>query len=144
MKLLSHVQLFVTPWTVACQAPLSMGSSRQEYWSGLPFPSPGDLSNPGIKLWPPALQADSLPSEPPENQYFAFFLWGNMPLITCEWTFSLFLISAYYLPSCYKHLCASFCGGVYSHLFGVNILLVELLCHMVTICSTLPPNCFLK
>ena len=48
-----------TPWTVACQAPLSMGFSRQEYWSGLPFPSPGDLPNPGIKPGSPALQADS-------------------------------------------------------------------------------------
>ena len=46
---LSHVQLFVTPWTVAHQAPLSMGFSRQEYWSGLPFPSPGDLPNPEIE-----------------------------------------------------------------------------------------------
>ena len=45
----SHVQLFATPWTIACQAPLSMGFSRQEYWSGLPFPSPGDFPNPGIK-----------------------------------------------------------------------------------------------
>ena len=46
---LSHVQLFVTPWTIACQAPLSMGFSRQGYWSGLPCPSPGDFSNPGIE-----------------------------------------------------------------------------------------------
>ena len=45
----SHVQLFVTPWTVACQAPLSMGFSRQEYWSGLPCPPPGDLPDPGIE-----------------------------------------------------------------------------------------------
>ena len=52
---------FVTPWTVAHQTPLSMGFSRQEYWSGLPFPSPGNLSNPGIKPGSPALQADSLP-----------------------------------------------------------------------------------
>ena len=52
------------PWTVAYQAPLSMGFSRQKYWSGLPFPSPGDLPNPGIKPWSPVLQADSLPSEP--------------------------------------------------------------------------------
>jgi len=51
-------------WTVARQAPLSMGFSRQEYWSGLPFPSPGDLSNPGIKPKCPGLQADSLPSGP--------------------------------------------------------------------------------
>ena len=61
--LLSHVRLFVTPWTVACQAPLSIGFSRQEYWSRLPFSSPGDLPNPGIEPWSPALQADSLPTE---------------------------------------------------------------------------------
>ena len=50
-----------TPWTVARQAPLSMGFSRQQYWSGLPFPSPGDLPDPGIEPRSPALQADSLP-----------------------------------------------------------------------------------
>ena len=55
----SHVWLFVTPRTVACQTPLSMGLPRQEYWSGLPFPSPGDLSDTGIELVSPALQADS-------------------------------------------------------------------------------------
>jgi len=55
----------VTPWTVACQASLSMGFSRQEYWSGLPCPPPGDLPNPGIKPRSPALQADFIPSEPP-------------------------------------------------------------------------------
>ena len=65
MKSLSRVQLFATPWTVDCQAPLSMGFSRQEYWSGLPFPSPGDLPDPGIKPGSPALQADALSSEPP-------------------------------------------------------------------------------
>ena len=59
----SHVRLFVTPWTVAGQAPLSVGFSRQEYWSGLPFPSSGDLSDPGIEAGSPALQIDSLPSE---------------------------------------------------------------------------------
>ena len=62
---LSHVWLFVTPWTVTCQALLSMGFSRQEYWCGLPFPSPGDLPNPGVEPRSPTLQADSLPSEPP-------------------------------------------------------------------------------
>ena len=55
--------LFVTPWTVARQAPLSMEFSRQEYWSGLPFPSPGDLPDPGIEPRFLALQADSLPTE---------------------------------------------------------------------------------
>ena len=67
VKLLSRVQLFVTPWTVAYQAPPSMGFSRQEYWSGLPFPSPGDLPDPGIEPRSPTLRADSLPSEPPET-----------------------------------------------------------------------------
>ena len=65
VKLLSRVQLFSTPWTVAYQAPLSMGFSRQRYRSGLPFPSPGDLPNPGIEPGSPALQADTLPYEPP-------------------------------------------------------------------------------
>ena len=54
-----------TPWTVAYNVPLSVGFSRQEYQSGLPFPSPGDLPNPGIEPGSPALQADALPSEPP-------------------------------------------------------------------------------
>ena len=58
VKLLSCVRLFVPP---------SMGFSRQEWWSGLPFPSPGDLPNPGIELGSPALQADALPSEPPRK-----------------------------------------------------------------------------
>ena len=53
----------MTLWTVACQAPLSMGFSRQGYWSGLPFPSPGNLPNPGIEPGSPALQVDSLPAE---------------------------------------------------------------------------------
>ena len=65
VKSLSHVRLFATPWTVARQAPLSMGFSRQEYWSGLPFPSPGNLPDPGIEPRSPALQADALTSEPP-------------------------------------------------------------------------------
>ena len=70
MTLLSRVQLFVTLWTVAYQAPPSMGFSRQEYWNGLPFPSPGDLSDPGIEPKSPvslALPADSLPAEPSEK-----------------------------------------------------------------------------
>ena len=65
VKSLSRVQLFATPWSVAHQAPPSMGFSRQEYWSGLPFPSPGDLPNPGIEPRSPILQADALTSEPP-------------------------------------------------------------------------------
>ena len=60
---LSRVRLFVTPWTGAHQVPLSIGFSRQEFWSGLPCPSPGDVPNPGVKPGSPALQADSLPSK---------------------------------------------------------------------------------
>ena len=65
VKSLSRVQLIATLWTVAHHpwAPPSMGFSRQEYWSGLPFPSPGALPNPGIEPGSPALQADSLPTE---------------------------------------------------------------------------------
>ena len=63
----------VTPWTVACQVPLSMGFSKQEYWSGLPFPSPGDLPDPGIKHRTPAMQADSIPTElPGASQIYVF------------------------------------------------------------------------
>ena len=65
MKSLSCVYVFETPWTVAYQAPPSMGFSRQEYWSGLPFPSPGDLPDPGIEPGSPAFQVDALTSEPP-------------------------------------------------------------------------------
>ena len=69
--LLNRVRLFATLWTVACQAPWSMEFSKQEYWSGLPFPPLGDLPNPGIKLtslaFPvsPLWQVDSLPPVPP-------------------------------------------------------------------------------
>ena len=65
MKSFSRVQLLVTQWTVAYQAPLPMGFSRQDYWSGLPFLSPGDLPNPGIEPRSAALQTCALPSEPP-------------------------------------------------------------------------------
>ena len=65
MKSLSHVRLFETPWTVTYWVSPSMGFSRQDYWSGLPFPSPGDLPDPGIKPGSPALEADALTSEPP-------------------------------------------------------------------------------
>ena len=64
VKSLSCVRLSATPWAVAYQAPPSMGFSRQEYWNGLPFPSPGDLPNPGVEPGSPALQADPLPELP--------------------------------------------------------------------------------
>ena len=63
----THFRFFATPWTVAYQAPPSMGFSRQECWSGLPFPSQGDLPDPGIDPRSPTLQADTFPSEPPEK-----------------------------------------------------------------------------
>ena len=67
VKSLSRAQLFATSWTVSYQSPPSMGFSRQEYWSGLPFPSPEDLPNPGIEPRSPALQTDALLSEPPRK-----------------------------------------------------------------------------
>ena len=76
VKSLSHVRLFATQWSVAYQAPQSMGFSRQEYWSGLPFPSPGGLPDPRIELESPALQADALPSEPPGK--------ANLYVIDCS------------------------------------------------------------
>ena len=88
VKLLSHLQLFATSWTVAYQAPLSMGFSRQEYWSGLPFPSLGDLPNPGIKPVSPALQADTLPSEPPGNVCFMYL--GDPILVAYVFTIVMY------------------------------------------------------
>ena len=64
-----------TSWTVDCQAPLSMGFFRQEYWSGLPLPSPGDLPDPGIESGPPALQADSLPTELEGSSSISHWIW---------------------------------------------------------------------
>ena len=76
VKSLSCVQLFVTPWTVAYQAPPSMGFSWQEYWSGLPFPSPGDLPNPGIEPGSSAFQADTLTSEPPGKPLYKLAMYS--------------------------------------------------------------------
>ena len=74
VKSLSPVQIFVTPWTVAYQAPPSMGFYGQEYWSGLPFPSPGDLPNSGIEPRSPAFQADALTSEPPGKPHIYLYM----------------------------------------------------------------------
>ena len=71
-KSLSRVWLFATPWTLAYQASPSMGFSRQEYWSGLPFPSAGDLPDPGIELRSPSLEADALTSDPPGKKHIYF------------------------------------------------------------------------
>ena len=80
MKSLSRVRLFATRWTVAYQAPPSMGFSRQEYWSGLPFPSPGDLPDPGIEPGSPTLQADALSSEPPKMEDYRGEIKGGQAL----------------------------------------------------------------
>ena len=71
---------FVTPWTVAPEATLSMGFSRQEYWSGLPFPSPGDIPNPGAEPGSPELQADSLPSHQGSPIHLLETMWFLEPL----------------------------------------------------------------
>ena len=70
VKVLSCVRLFAIRWTIAYQAPLSMELSRQEYWSGLPFPSQGELPNLGIEPGSPTWQADTLPTEPPGLLHF--------------------------------------------------------------------------
>ena len=93
MCVLSYARIFETSWTVAHQAPLSMGFPRPKYWTGLSFPPPGDLSDPGIKPMSPALQVNSLPIEPPGSPFFhnesyiftrkidISFLLGQMPFI---------------------------------------------------------------
>ena len=73
----------MTPWTEDRQAPLSMGFSRQEYWSGLPFPSPGDLSDPGTEPVSPALQADTLRSEPPGKPHIPIKLCVHTCVYVC-------------------------------------------------------------
>ena len=85
----SRVLLFATPWTVAHQAPPSMGFSRQEYWSGLPFLSPGDLPDPGIKPRSPAFQADALTSEPPGKPQSL----KRLPFSVPKW--AAYLVSAF-------------------------------------------------
>ena len=81
----NSVRLFVTLWTVARQAPLFIKFSRQEYWSGLSFPSPGNLPDPGIKPWSPALQADSLPSESPgKTLYTVLYSKVHKSTTTCR------------------------------------------------------------
>ena len=96
LKSLSRVRLFAIPWTVAYQAPQSMEFSRQEYWSGLLFPSPGNLPNPGIKPRSPTLQTDTLLSEPPgkERTYPHLFKWAETSaqpggrqgrVLVCHW-----------------------------------------------------------
>ena len=94
---ISRVQLFVTPWSVAQQAPLSMEFSRQEYWSGLPCPSPRDLLHPEIKPESPALHADSLPTQPPEKSWMTT---AKLPPKCCWYRgafLSSYLTAQYYI-----------------------------------------------
>ena len=88
MKLLSRVRLFAIPWTVAYQAPPSIEFSRQEYWSGLPFPSPGDLPDPGIEPRFPVLQADALLSELPGKLDISP---GNPSILSCNTYYQLII-----------------------------------------------------
>ena len=82
-QLLSHVQLFVTLWTVTCQAPLSVRFPRQDYWSGLPFPSPADLPDPNIEPMSPALQTASLPLTPPGKTIIRkYWSWQSKLMVT--------------------------------------------------------------
>ena len=84
MKLLSRVRLFAIPWAVAYQAPPSMGFSRKEYWSGLPFVSPEDLPNPRTEPGSPALPADALPSVPP-GKLMDYIVHGILQARILEW-----------------------------------------------------------
>ena len=84
----SCVSLFATRWTVACQVPLSMGFPRQEYWSGLPCPSPRDLREPGMEPTSPALQADSLSTESPgkpPKMYTEYLTLGQVLFRVLRW-----------------------------------------------------------
>ena len=94
VKSLSHVWLFSTPWTVAYQAPPSMGFSRQEYWSGVPFSSPRNLPDPRIEPGSPALQADPLLSEPPgkPNMLISPVKFVQLLLFPPFFLFSMFLL----------------------------------------------------
>ena len=92
--LLSRVQLFATPWTIAHQAPLSTGYSRQEYWSGLPFPSPGDLCHLSIEPQSPSLQADSLLSEPP-GKPICMYVYTHTHIHTHTHTHTFFFIYSF-------------------------------------------------
>ena len=127
VKSLSHVRLFVTPWTVAYQTSLSMGFSRQGYWSGLPFPSPGDLPDLGIEPRSPALQADALPLshqgfKGPESSCIRF-PWNliSLPFPLCLPALLSHLVSLFFdslssiLPECFVF------RGLYVLLFAWSI-----------------------
>ena len=115
----------VTPWTVACQAPLSIGFSRQEYWSELSFPPPGDFPNPGIEPRSPTLQVDSLPSEPAgKPSGWIIFHCIDTSHVVC---FSVELIDVWIVSlffDCYGYCCNehSFTGCFFLHLLFLAAL----------------------
>ena len=118
----SHVWLFAALWTVAYEAPLSMGFSRQGCWSGLPFPSPGDLSDPGIESRSPALQADCLPSEPPGKLYYR---WTGIKTQWSGWTQinimnSSILIVLFWIVAACQHWWIQTCLHSHSVIFNQN------------------------
>ena len=98
---LSHAQLFVTPWTVAHQAPLSIGFPRQESWSGLPFPSPGDLPDPGIKPRLPALAGGFFTTEPPGKTILSQYKLRKKHFIIFKKQ-KFFLTTLYFQPPIYS------------------------------------------
>ena len=104
-QLLSRVQFSATPWTVALQTPLFMGLSRQEYWSGLPFPSPGDRPDPGIKPASPSLQADALPSELYQGSPGGY----NHKIITTIKAINIHITAKIFSYSLYHHPLYCFC-----------------------------------
>ena len=142
---------FATPWTVACQAPLSRGFSRQEYWSGLPFPSPGDLPDLGIKPTSPALQVDSLPlshqgSYPgwrPTSNSFSFINFLHLPQVkipspsppNSSESYCLYYINyiCYYVFSftCPWHISVIIYVSIYSHV--IKIIFLPLNYHLFSI-----------
>ena len=119
----------VSPWTVACQAPLSSGFSWQEYWNGLPFPSPGDLPNAGIKLASPALAggffAPESPGKPPESCYITF----NPPAVFLNW---FFYIQLCFYRSKYVFFCTSSSSEHDNLSIQILALGTELLCPAVS------------
>ena len=126
VKSLSRVWLFATPWTVACQAPLSRGFSRQEYWSGLPFPSPGDLPDPGIEPRSPTLEAGALTSEPPGKSsyrytttYLSIYHWHIFELFPAFWLLKVMLLRSFKSLGGYKFsLLSSQYLGIEAHYIG--------------------------
>ena len=137
---LSRVWLFATPWTVAYQAPQSMEFSRQEYWSGLPFPSPRDLHNPGIEPGSPALQADTLPSEPPGYGYHQTHQIVNIKYVLC------FVCQLYPDTASLKNISKreseweNMISSIYASSFLKITFLCDSGCHHFSPCSRLQPN----